>query len=205
MLPILSHKFFRIFLTVISNGFTVLRNFGQIKSWSSLVRSSHGLGLVMVVKKLRNMKPMVNTAITLRKLKTVLPSLKSKVPKHLRSNVVYKIECPGCAASYVGQTFRHLTTRFTEHCNKKKPVGAHFTHCIGTKPHLDDIKILDHTTKGTDFLETLEALHINEHCPEINTREEYRSRTLTLKFWVFVFLGKIVHMFYYQCNKYILL
>ena len=38
----------------------------------------------------------------LKKLKTVLPSLKPRVPFVLRSRVVYKIKCPHCEVSYVG-------------------------------------------------------------------------------------------------------
>ena len=52
--------------------------------------------------------------MTLRKLKTTLPSLKPPVEKMMRSGVVYKITCPRCEASYVGQTSRHHT-RFREH------------------------------------------------------------------------------------------
>ena len=40
--------------------------------------------------------------MTLRKLKTTLPSLKPPVEKHLRSGVVYQIECARCHAAYVG-------------------------------------------------------------------------------------------------------
>ena len=51
----------------------------------------------------------------LRKLKTVLPSLKPRVPFVLRSRIVYKIKCPHCKVSYVGMTTRHVLTRFREH------------------------------------------------------------------------------------------
>ena len=50
--------------------------------------------------------------IYVRKLKTTLPSLKPPVKKELRSRVIYKITCPGCTSCYVGQTRRHLVTRF---------------------------------------------------------------------------------------------
>ncbi len=45
---------------------------------------------------------------TLRKLKTVLPSLKEPVEKRLRSGLVYKITCSHCEMCYVGKkTFRY--------------------------------------------------------------------------------------------------
>ena len=100
----------------------------------------------------------------------------------LRSSVVYLIECPGCSASYVGQTVRHLQTRFAEHRSAKQPVGAHFMTCVGVRPELEDVKVLDSTTRGTAFLMTLEALHIDHRAPALNTKDEFRSRTLTLKF-----------------------
>ena len=42
-------------------------------------------------------------------------SVKGSVPKYLRSFVVYRYTCPGCNASYIGETTRHLTTRIKEH------------------------------------------------------------------------------------------
>ena len=40
---------------------------------------------------------------------------KDKVPKFLRSGVIYLLKCRCCSASYVGQTTRHLHTRVSEH------------------------------------------------------------------------------------------
>ena len=53
-----------------------------------------------------------------RKLKTALPSLKPTIPKMLRSSVVYKIDCPGCDASYIGETLRLLQQSLREHLRK---------------------------------------------------------------------------------------
>ena len=52
---------------------------------------------------------------TIRKLKTVLPSLKPPMEMSLKSRVVYHIKCSGCEACYVGQTDRHLITWHTVH------------------------------------------------------------------------------------------
>ena len=38
-------------------------------------------------------------------------------PHTSKSNVIYKISCNNCDASYVGQTGRQLKTRITEHRN----------------------------------------------------------------------------------------
>ena len=118
--------------------------------------------------------------MTLRKLKTTMPSLKPPVEKMLRSGVVYKIVCPRCNACYVGQTSRHLQTRFREHLNNTGPVKNHLLKC-NTKITEDDIEILTSTSRGENYLLTLEALVIRELMPGINTKDEYRSRTLTIK------------------------
>ena len=45
----------------------------------------------------------------------------------------------------------------------------------------EHVEILQMTSRGEEFLLTLEALHIREQKPTINTKDEYRSRELTIK------------------------
>ena len=118
--------------------------------------------------------------MTLRKLKTVLPSLKNPVEKMMKSNVVYKINCPRCQSCYVGQTRRQLQHRFSEHISKG-PVKTHMENCNVTIDHRN-IEIIGSTTRGEKHLLTLEALHQRKLNPSLNTKDEYRSRTLTIKF-----------------------
>ena len=120
--------------------------------------------------------------MTLRKLKTTMPSLKPAVEKHLRSSVVYKIVCASCQAAYVGQTSRHLLTRLKEHQNPSSAVSKHMKWCRA-KCTLEDTSILASTSRGVVHLLTLEALYIEELKPTLNTKEEFRSRTLTIKFF----------------------
>ena len=119
--------------------------------------------------------------MTMRKLKSVVPSLKPEVEVMYRSGVVYKIVCPHCQASYVGETTRHLRTRHTEHKNNDGPVKRHFTSC-GLTLTFDDISILSSSIKSEKHLETLEALFIKEHSKVLNTQETYKSKTLKIKF-----------------------
>ncbi|XP_018310412.1 uncharacterized protein [Mycetomoellerius zeteki] len=42
---------------------------------------------------------------------------KDPVPRSNKSNAVYKLSCKDCDASYVGQTYRQLKTKVTEHKN----------------------------------------------------------------------------------------
>ena len=118
--------------------------------------------------------------MTLRKLKTVMPSLKPPVEKDLRSGVVYQITCPRCQACYVGQTRRHLITRFREHKSRKGPVKTHFAQCQ-VSVEMNNVEILSSTQKGERHLLTLEALFIRDIKPVLNTKDEYRSRTLRIK------------------------
>ena len=117
--------------------------------------------------------------MTLRKVKTVLPSLKPPVEKMLRSGIVYQITCPRCSACYVGQSSRHLQTRFREHLRNQGPMRQHLQQCATTITE-EDVKILASTSRGEIYLMTLEALWIRELKPSINTKDEYRSRTLVI-------------------------
>ena len=112
--------------------------------------------------------------------KTALPSLKSRVSDVFQSHVVYRLTCSGCNASYVGQTTRHLTTRLREHGRPRSKVGQHLLECNELIENVQ-FKIIDKSDNVPKLL-TLEALHISRIKPRINTRDEYRSRELTLRF-----------------------
>lgn len=124
----------------------------------------------------------VNPVMTLRKLKTVMPSLKPRVEKKIRSDLVYKITCPRCQACYVGFTHQHLCSRYQDHRKPSKAVGKHLRAC-GTlnSVGVNDIEILAQSTRGTAYLMTLEALWQQELRPTINTKKEWKSRELTIK------------------------
>ena len=119
-----------------------------------------------------------------KKIKAVLPPLKSAIPKMLRSAVVYKIDCPGCDSSYVGYTSRHLQQRVREHFGKSGVIRKHMNECIpffileNFDKHVNILAFSNSLTK----LMTLEALFIKEVAPALNTKDEFKSRTLTLKF-----------------------
>ena len=121
--------------------------------------------------------------MTLRKLKTTLPSLKPSVEKHLRSGAVYQISCPVCQDCYIGQTVRRILTRFKEHCAPSQPVRKHFAACEGAELTFDNMDILKTSSRGEQHLLTLEALFIAEKKPKINTKDEYRSRMLTIRLY----------------------
>jgi len=53
----------------------------------------------------------------MNKLSGLIRVHKDTLPNSSKKNVVYKITCKDCDASYVGQTGRKLNTRITEHHN----------------------------------------------------------------------------------------
>ena len=129
---------------------------------------------------LKRIKAPCKVIKTLRKLKTVLPSLKPSIEKELKSNVVYQISCSRCASRYVGQTTRHLVTRSEEHARISSKVGSHFNRC-NNKVTMDDVKIIDQSNSAKKLL-ILEALHIYQIKPVLNTKDEYKSHTLVVRF-----------------------
>ena len=121
--------------------------------------------------------------MTTKKVKTVMPSLKSPVPKMHMSNVVYKLNCPRCNSSYVGQTSRHLLHRTREHLGNRGIMRAHLDMCgVRDLNEMDDISILGHSNILCKLM-TYEALFINQLKPSLNQKDEYKSRTLTLKLY----------------------
>ena len=106
---------------------------------------------------------------------------KPPVPKMYKSHVVYQIQCPRCESRYVGQTSRQMQRRFTEHLQRAGPIKGHMDVC-GVRFTQDDITLLGSTCRGENYLLTLEALFQYELKPSLNTKDEYKSRTLTIKF-----------------------
>ena len=117
--------------------------------------------------------------MTLNKTKSVISKLKTPVPHLLQNNVVYQISCPRCTSSYVGQTSRHLQQRFREHMGARGILRKHFEEC-NVSPTDNEIKIIGRA-RGERLL-SLEALHISKRKPNLNSKDEYRSRILKLKF-----------------------
>lgn len=84
------------------------------------------------MERLKSIEAPVQPVITLRKMRTFLPYLKSKIEKNLHIQEVYKIVRPGCNACFFVQTNRHHLTRF-------KPVANQFLLIL-----LDTLVVLQH-------------------------------------------------------------
>jgi hypothetical protein len=89
-------------------------------------------------KRLINIAKSANPLIHIQPIHRPPPSiskqftLKDPIPKSLQSNIVYKIDCSNCEASYIGKTIRQATRRFKEH-------GAEITKKIITQPQVPTI------------------------------------------------------------------
>ena len=61
-------------------------------------------------------------------------NVKDHTPFLNRSNVVYKVTCPGCGAEYIGKTDRTLFERTSEHAwaDKASCVREHIHECENT-------------------------------------------------------------------------
>ena len=104
--------------------------------------------------------------MTLGKTKYIISSLRVPAPSVPQSNVVYEITFSQCELNYVGHTSRHLQQRFKEHIGSSGLFKKHFQ---------------DWKAKFEKLL-TLEALFISENKPALNTKDEFKSRNLLLKF-----------------------
>ncbi|XP_024891138.1 uncharacterized protein LOC112466975, partial [Temnothorax curvispinosus] len=62
-----------------------------------------------------------------KKLSAVIRKSKDRLATNKETNVVYKIDCENCDASYIGQTKRHLETRLKEHFSDIKKHDSNFS------------------------------------------------------------------------------
>ena len=104
---------------------------------------------------------------------------KERPPIGLRSGVVYKFSCGGCAATYIGSTVRQLSTPVAEHRGVSPRTNIPLTnplsssirdHSISHKHNLnlEHFSILSSAKQPTD-LRILESLQIRHHKPNLNS------------------------------------
>lgn len=125
-------------------------------------------------RQLENVNPVLSTAPkTITRLRNIYSNLKSKIPKMIRKDLVYRIKCKMCSTFYIGETMRCLCTRKKEHeydiRTKFFPGNktALTRHCINNPSHVpdfndDEVKILDFETDWHKR-KTLEACYIWLH------------------------------------------
>ena len=122
----------------------------------------------------------LNVIFTTRNIKTFLPKLKSGIEKHLQCLVVYQITCSGCNSTSVAQTCIKIATRIPEHQKTDTPIEESGIEFCGSSRAFE-WSVIDQCNDSQKLM-TLEAIYIAEQTPAFNTRGEYRSSELTLKY-----------------------
>ena len=108
--------------------------------------------------------------------------------KDEKTNVVYRISCNECTATYVGQTERRLNIRVNEHmkkCANKDRGTAIYTH-IGDANHkfnFNNVKVL-HIEQSLSKRKISEMLFIHAQKQYINNQQD--TRTLRFEYKSFI-------------------
>jgi len=113
----------------------------------------------------------------LNKLSRFIRVQKDRDCASFKNNVVYKISCKNCDATYVGQTKRQLRTRIREHKNNLKQDQS--KHSVITEHIIkynhsfdwDNTKILDCESKFYKRI-TSEMIHIKEQKVGLNLNSD---------------------------------
>jgi len=114
----------------------------------------------------------------LNKLDRNIKVHKDQTEHQHKNNVIYKIYCKDCNASYVGQTKRQLKTRIREHYNNIKLDDSRHSvvtqHMIKHDHAFDwkNVRILDSESNYNKRLIS-EMLHIKEQSNGINLMKEF--------------------------------
>ena len=74
----------------------------------------------------------IKPIFTLRKMKTMTPTLKPSTKLFNHANLIYQYECAFCKEAYLGYTTRHLGVRVEEHAKKTSSIWKHHQVCEGT-------------------------------------------------------------------------
>ena len=101
-------------------------------------------------------------------------SLKSRVPTHLKPNVIYHFKCLRDAnVDYIGKTERHLVKRVSEHLQErgKTHISKHLSQCSdcknGNLSVHNNFEVIKSVKNGLE-LGIFEALFIRKFQPKIN-------------------------------------
>lgn len=107
-------------------------------------------------------------------MKKIIVKAKDEDEKENRTNIVYKINCDNCNASYVGQTKRIGAQRiFNEHSKKKSSVVSNHKEKYGHDFDYGDFQISDRESYYKKRLVS-EMIHINMQQCSINQTEDTR-------------------------------
>ena len=84
---------------------------------------------------------------------------------------------------YIGLTTRRLVTRANEQTRSTGVFGEHFKDCVTNTGKDIEMTIIHSSNRGLMFLSMMEALHIGEHKPTLNKKDEYIHRPKRIRIW----------------------
>jgi len=123
---------------------------------------------------------------SLNKLDGIIKAQKDRLPDFSKKNVVYKISCNDCDATYVGQTKRKLNTRITEHRNQINSKSSHKTviteHRLRYNHEFDwtNVEILDKETfYWKRIISEMLNIQLQKNALNCQTDTEYLDKTYT--------------------------
>ena len=101
----------------------------------------------------RKKLPFYNLRIIFRsscRLKTFF-HFKYRIPKYLRSGLVYKFKCAGCIATYYGKTKRHFKVRACEHLGISPLTGKRVSSVFQSTAIKDHLLFCQHSPSLDDY------------------------------------------------------
>ncbi|KYQ52017.1 hypothetical protein ALC60_08631, partial [Trachymyrmex zeteki] len=113
---------------------------------------------------------------SLNKLNRFIKVHKDPLPGVSRRKIAYKINCNDCDASYVGQTYRKLKTRISEH-KKRSTVSEHGLY-HGYNLDWDNVEILDEERYYNKRVIS-EMIHIKRQRHGLNLQTDTEALSLT--------------------------
>ena len=102
-------------------------------------------------------------------------NIKDKIPKKHEHNLVYKVDCPDCDVSYIGESGRRLKERVMDHAGRDKNLHV-LKHSLVLKGHkeisLDNVTIISKNYKNYYKRKVPETLLIlKQKKPILNTQD----------------------------------
>jgi len=137
----------------------------------------------------RRLESIINDQLPFCKINIVFSSrlkikhffnFKGKIPKSLKSLVLYKFKCSDCNITYIGKTCRHFQIRFSEHLGISKvtnlPLKYNKKSSTAVRDHIhlcnhqntpDNFRIIG-SAKNDYHLKIKESLNILKENPHLN-------------------------------------
>ena len=78
-------------------------------------------------------------------------------------------------------TTRHLVTRIKEHLTGVSNFKIHKANCVGGGERGHSCEVLAKTNRGWGVFQALEAFYQRDLQSTLNTKDEYRDRTLRIR------------------------